>query len=92
MDNWSEWMAVTSPTNVASLLVLLPPCPAPSGGVGVSWRSVDTRTYYLERGSDLGSAPLPFLKSNIVGQAGSTTFTDATATNPVPYFYRVGVQ
>ncbi len=92
MDNWSEWVAGTNPTNVASLLVLLPPCPAPSGGVAVTWQSVDTRTYYLERGSDLGSTPLLPLKSNIVGQAGSTTFTDATATNPVPYFYRVGVQ
>jgi hypothetical protein len=32
------------------------------------------------------------LRSNIVGQAGSTTLTDTNAAGVGPVFYRVGVQ
>jgi hypothetical protein len=48
----------------------------------------------LERGTNLaGPSPgFALLTSNFLGQSGTTTFTDATATNGGPFFYRVGVQ
>jgi hypothetical protein len=54
---------------------------------------VSGKTYWLERSGDL-SVPSSFstLQSNIPGQAGATTYNDATATGPGPFFYRVGVQ
>ncbi len=92
LNNYQEWRAGTDPTNALSVLRLLAPVSG-APGVIVSWRSVNSRNYYLERGTNLGTPP-PFLllKSNIVGQAGTTTFTDTNAVGAGPFFYRVGVQ
>ena len=92
MNNWQEWIAGTDPTNRLSVLQMLAPSNSVSG-VTVSWQSVSGKTYYLQRGTNLlQQVGLSSFQSNIVGQAGTTSFTDTTATNTGPYFYRVGVE
>jgi hypothetical protein len=92
MNNWEEWLAGLDPTNPASVLVLLRPVTANnSNGITLTWRSVSTRTYSLERTTDLsGSAGFVTIEG-VRGQNGTTTVTDFTATNAGPYFYRVRV-
>ena len=92
MNNWQEWQAGTVPTNAASVLAMAAPSVSLSG-VAVSWQSVSGKTYFIQRSSDL-STPSAFstIQSNIAGQAGTTTYTDSTATGPGPFFYRVGIQ
>jgi hypothetical protein len=91
-NNWQEWRADTSPTNSVSALRLVSATNSPSGAV-VTWQSVATRNYWLERATNLGVAsPFQTIATNIVGTAGAKTFTDATAAGGGPYFYRVGVQ
>jgi hypothetical protein len=90
MNTWQEWRAGTVPTDAGSLLRMFSPANA-TPGVAVSWQSVSGINYFLQRTGNLQS-PFTTIQSSIVGQAGSTTFTDNSAVGVGPFFYRVGVQ
>jgi hypothetical protein len=92
LNNWQEWRTGTNPTSALSVLRLLGPASG-APGVVVSWQSVSGLNYFLQRGTGVGGQP-PFLPlaANIVGQPGTTTFTDTNAVGAGPFFYRVGVQ
>jgi hypothetical protein len=91
MNNWQKWIAGLNPTNTASVFALQSPA---AGGANntITWRSVTNRTYYVQRSGDLSQANYSSIQSNIVGQAGTTSFTDTTATNGNSFFYRIGIQ
>jgi hypothetical protein len=88
---YQDWIAGLNPTNPASVLIMLsPPATNNTAGITVTWQSVSGILYNLQRTTNL---PTPFstIQSNIVGNAGTTSYTDTSATNNFPYFYRVGV-
>jgi hypothetical protein len=90
VNNFAEWKSGTVPTNAVSVLKM---SSATNGipGMVVTWQSVSGITYYLQRSSDLAGG-FSSIVSNLVGQVGSNSYPDTTATNAGPYFYRVGVQ
>jgi len=92
MNNWQKWIAGLNPTNAASVLKMLSTSNGLSG-ITVTWQSVNTRTYYIQSSTNLAASPaFTSIQSNLVGQLGTTSYTDTTATNGGPCFYRVGVQ
>jgi hypothetical protein len=92
MNNWQEWIAGTNPTNALSVLRMVG-VSRNGSGLSVTWQSVSNRAYFLERSLNLAGHPaFILLATNIPGQVGTTTYSDATATGPGPFFYRVGIQ
>ena len=95
LNNWQEWKADTNPTNSASALKMLAVTNANPAGLWISWQTSD-RTYFVQRSTNLASpASFSTIASNVVVSGpgpGMIWFADPTATNAVPYFYRVGVQ
>lgn len=92
MNDYNEWRTGTNPTNSASVLVLQSPT-ATATNATITWQSISGIRYFVQRGSDLSAQPaFSTIATNIVGQVGMTSYNDITATNSVPYFYRVGVQ
>jgi hypothetical protein len=91
MNNWQEWRCGTDPTRALSVLRLL--APSLNGtNVTVSWQSVAGANYFLERGSNLTAlAAFTLLATNIVGQPGTTTYTETNGAGSGPFFYRIGV-
>lgn len=92
-SNWQEWRAGTNPTNATSFLKMDAAAPMTSFSATVTWESVAGKNYFVQRASDLSIQP-PFttIQSNIVGQAGTTSYLDTNASGNGPFFYRVGVQ
>ena len=91
-SNLQKFLAGLNPTNPASIFALQSPAPTNNaGGITVTWLSVNTRTYLLLRSSDL-SLPFSTIHSNLFGQTGTTSYKDTSATNHIPYYYRVGMQ
>ena len=91
MTTSQEWIAGTDPTDPTSSLQMYSASPTNNfSAVNVSWQSVSGKTYLLQRSPDL--ATFATIKSNIVGQAGTTSVKDATATGNGPFFYRVAIQ
>jgi len=94
MPNWQKCTAGLNPTNPASVLAMLPLTTTNIAlGVTVTWQSVNNRTYYLLRATNLAIQPAYLIiQSNLLGQTGTTSYLDRTATNGGPYFYRVRIQ
>lgn len=90
-DVYQDWVAGLNPTNPASILVMLPPLPNNNiSGVTVSWESVTNISYNLLRATNLTSA-FTTIQANITARTATTSYTDTSATNVGPYFYRVAV-
>lgn len=92
LSNWQEWIAGTDPTKASSTLRIIQATNAPSG-FNITWSSVNTRTYSLERSTNLTASPaFTVLRTNITGASSTTTILDTNASGPGPVFYRVRVE
>ncbi|HOW67319.1 MAG TPA: hypothetical protein P5186_27495 [Candidatus Paceibacterota bacterium] len=88
----AEWIAGTNPTNTLSTLRMLDPLLTPTG-VTLSWQSVSSISYFLERGTNLANASAFIrIQSNLPGQAGLTMWTDTNRPVVGPAFYHVGIE
>jgi hypothetical protein len=90
MNNWQEWVCGTNPTNRLSVLRLLSPS-ITGTKLTVTWQSVAGVNYFLVRSTN-PAAPFTLLATNILGQAGMTSYGDTNAAGKGPFFYRVGVK
>jgi hypothetical protein len=90
LNKWQEWVCGTNPTNALSALRMVSAVPT-STNVTLSWQSVSGVNYLVERSGNLRS-PFALMATNILGQAGTTSYADTNATGAGPYFYRVGVE
>lgn len=93
LNNWQEWVADTNPTNAASNLRIVGASHTNSATT-VTWQSVSTRSYSVERSSQLSSSGTSFsaVATKVPGLADVTSYTDTNATTAGPFFYRVVVR
>jgi hypothetical protein len=91
-NNFDEWNSGTNPTNSLSALRMLTPL-INSNALVIRWQSVAGQMYFIERSLSLSARPafVETIATNIVGQAGTTTFTVTNGPGTGPFFYRIRV-
>jgi hypothetical protein len=91
MDTWQEWRCLTVPTNALSALRLVSAQRA-GNNVIVTWQSVSGLNYCLERSASLESLPqFGSLAGGLLGEPGTTSYTDTNTASLNRLFYRVRV-
>lgn len=94
MTNLEEYRAGTDPNSTASQFILQIQVQRYGDeiqGAVLRWNSIFGRTYSVWRGTNMVIG-LTNLQSGIPGTPPKNIFTDNTATNNIPYFYRVSVE
>jgi hypothetical protein len=82
----------TSTTSGPAPALLQQPAFVPAS-MTLTWPSVATRTYFVQRATNRVNQPaFSLLQSGIPGLPGTTSFTDTNPPASGPAFYRVGVQ
>jgi endonuclease/exonuclease/phosphatase family metal-dependent hydrolase len=93
MDNYSEWLTGTDPTNALSFFGIQPSgSGAVPTGFRLRWNSIAERTYRVEVGTNLVDGTFQTLESGIQGLEGATEFIDTSATGKAQAYYRVFVE
>ena len=88
LSNRDEWLAGTDPHDPESVLRMFAPVPN-SSGVMLSWQSVATRTYILERATNLSPANFTPIGYNLFGQPPANGYQDDPPADATAVFYRV---
>lgn len=89
--DWAEQIAGTNPNNSNSVFKASTDIqPAPGGGLIIKWSSVAGKTYAIHRSSGL-SQGFSAMANSLPATAPQNQYTDSTATNTGPYFYRIQV-
>lgn len=91
VPNWAEQIAGTNPFDANSVFKASTDIqPAPGGGLIIKWSSVAGKIYSIHRTTNLGQS-FTTLAANVPATAPLNQYTDSTATNAGPYFYRIQV-
>ncbi len=92
MDNYSEWKAGTSPTNISSLFTLSGEPSAASGSAFLlRWNSLTGRTYRIDCSTNL-LASFSTLTSGIPGSAEVLEFIDSDSSGRSAAYYQVIIE
>jgi len=91
MDNWSEYVAGTVPTNALSRLFMTPGAEHSDSDLVLTWSSVADRNYILLRSTNLLDNQFSVLSSNIAATPPANTYTDSVAQLE-HYYYRIQVE
>jgi hypothetical protein len=91
LSNWQEWRAGTSPVDSSSVLKMLSLTNDVSGTT-VSWQSVAGVNYSVERSDLTDERGFSTTQTNILGQSGTTSFTDTNGIGAPRLYYRARVE
>ncbi len=91
MDNLSEWMAGTNPTNSLSLLRVLPGSTFSGTNLVLQWSSVSGRYYAIERGTNLMGGLSFNVASNIFATPDVNVRT-VTVDGAIQEFFRIRLE